>query len=76
MFRERAEMLFSAFHDSVTRNPLAHSEMLLALDFYLGSTREVVPLLWHDNMPSSIRNKRTTPSIGANFATVPGGQVQ
>jgi uncharacterized protein YyaL (SSP411 family) len=41
-YRERALMLFSAFHETLTRSPTALSEMLLALDFALEPTKEIV----------------------------------
>jgi uncharacterized protein YyaL (SSP411 family) len=41
-YRERAEMLFSAFHEMLTRAPTALSEMLLALDFQLEATKEII----------------------------------
>jgi len=39
---ERAASLFSAFHEMLTRVPTALSEMLLALDFQLAATKEIV----------------------------------
>jgi uncharacterized protein YyaL (SSP411 family) len=41
-YRERASMLFSAFHETLTRAPTALSEMLLALEFELEPTKEIV----------------------------------
>jgi uncharacterized protein YyaL (SSP411 family) len=41
-YRERASMLFSAFHETLTRTPTALSEMLLALEFDLEPTKEIV----------------------------------
>jgi uncharacterized protein YyaL (SSP411 family) len=41
-YHERASMLFSAFHETLTRSPTALSEMLLALDFELEPTKEIV----------------------------------
>jgi len=41
-YRERASMLFSAFHETLTRAPTALSEMLLAVDFQLEPTKEIV----------------------------------
>ena len=41
-YRERAATLFSAFHEMLTRAPTALSEMLLALDFQLEATKEIV----------------------------------
>jgi uncharacterized protein YyaL (SSP411 family) len=43
-YRERAEMLFAAFHEMLTRAPTALSEMLLALDFHLEATKEIIVL--------------------------------
>jgi uncharacterized protein YyaL (SSP411 family) len=39
---ERALLLFSAFHEVFAGNPTALSEMLLALEYYLDATKEVV----------------------------------
>ncbi len=41
-YRERASMLFTAFHETLTQSPAALSEMLLALDFELEPTKEIV----------------------------------
>jgi len=41
-YRERAARLFSAFHEMLTRAPTAVSEMLLALDFQLEATKEII----------------------------------
>jgi hypothetical protein len=41
-YRERAAMLFSAFHELLTRAPTALPEMLLALDFDLEPTQEII----------------------------------
>ena len=41
-YLERASTLFSAFHEMLTRAPTALSEMLLALDFQLEATKEIV----------------------------------
>ena len=41
-YRERASMLFSAFHETLTRAPTALPEMLLAIDFQLEPTKEIV----------------------------------
>jgi uncharacterized protein YyaL (SSP411 family) len=41
-YDQRASMLFSAFHETLTRAPTALSEMLLALDFQLEPTKEIV----------------------------------
>jgi uncharacterized protein YyaL (SSP411 family) len=38
----RAERLFTAFADSVSRVPMAFGQLLVALDFALGPTREIV----------------------------------
>jgi uncharacterized protein YyaL (SSP411 family) len=38
----RAENLFRAFAGSVARTPAAHTQFLIALDFALGPTREIV----------------------------------
>jgi hypothetical protein len=40
--RERALLLFSAFHDALVRAPTSLSEMLLALDFELDRSLEVI----------------------------------
>ena len=41
-WRERALRLFAAFHDALVSEPTAHAEMLLALDFELDRSREVI----------------------------------
>ena len=41
-YRERAVLLFSAFHEMLTRAPTAVSEMLLALDFQLEAPKEII----------------------------------
>jgi len=41
-YRERAAMLFSAFHELLTRAPTALPEMLLALDFELEPIQEII----------------------------------
>ncbi len=41
-YRERALRLFSAFHEMLMRAPTALSEMLLALDFELEATKEII----------------------------------
>jgi uncharacterized protein YyaL (SSP411 family) len=41
-YRERAALLFSAFNDTLVKQPTRLPELLLALDFFLGSTREVL----------------------------------
>jgi uncharacterized protein YyaL (SSP411 family) len=43
-YHDRAVMLFSAFHEMLTRAPTALSEMLLALDFELEATKEIILL--------------------------------
>jgi hypothetical protein len=41
-YRDNAVRLFSAFHPLLTRQPTRLPEMLLALDFFLGTTKEVI----------------------------------
>ncbi len=41
-FEKKAEALFSAFSLAIDRNPEAHPQMLIALDFALGPSREIV----------------------------------
>jgi uncharacterized protein YyaL (SSP411 family) len=41
-YREKAVLLFSAFHQVLTQEPTRLPEMLLALDYFLGATKEVV----------------------------------
>ncbi len=41
-YTERVVMLFSAYHELLTRSPTSVSELLLALDYYLDATKEIV----------------------------------
>ena len=41
-YEERAEALFRAFGGSLARLPAAHTQLLIALEFALGPTREIV----------------------------------
>ncbi|MBW2667298.1 MAG: thioredoxin domain-containing protein [Deltaproteobacteria bacterium] len=41
-YHERAILLFSAFNDTIVAQPTRLPELLLALDFFLGTTREVL----------------------------------
>lgn len=41
-YRKRAEKTFKAFSQTLKQNPIALSEMLLALDFYLDKPFEIV----------------------------------
>jgi hypothetical protein len=41
-YEERAESLFAAFAGGVSRMPSAHAQLLIALDFALGPSREIV----------------------------------
>jgi uncharacterized protein YyaL (SSP411 family) len=41
-YLDSASMLLSAFHDSLTRSPTRLSQMLLAVDYHLESTKEIV----------------------------------
>jgi hypothetical protein len=41
-FERRAEQLFSAFSPFLSRSPESHPQMLIALDFALGPSREIV----------------------------------
>jgi uncharacterized protein YyaL (SSP411 family) len=41
-YRDRAVLLFSAFNDALVQQPTRLPELLLALDFFLGTTRDVL----------------------------------
>jgi uncharacterized protein YyaL (SSP411 family) len=41
-YLDRVMLLFSAFHDSLRRQPTSLAEMLMALDFHLHRTKEIV----------------------------------
>jgi uncharacterized protein YyaL (SSP411 family) len=41
-YHERVVMLFSAFYDPLVRSPTALAELLLALEFHLDATKEIV----------------------------------
>jgi uncharacterized protein YyaL (SSP411 family) len=41
-YAEQAVLIFSAFHESLTRNPTGFSEMLLALDYHLDTPKEII----------------------------------
>jgi uncharacterized protein YyaL (SSP411 family) len=41
-YRERAVLLFSAFNDALVQQPTRLPELLLALDFFLGTTQDVL----------------------------------
>jgi uncharacterized protein YyaL (SSP411 family) len=41
-YRQRAEKAFRAFQSVMQRSPIALSEMLLALDFYLDTAKEII----------------------------------
>jgi uncharacterized protein YyaL (SSP411 family) len=41
-YRDRAVLLFSAFNDTLVQQPTRLPELLLALDFFLGTTRDVL----------------------------------
>ena len=41
-FEEKAERLFKAFSSEISRMPDAYSQMLIALDFGLGPSKEIV----------------------------------
>ena len=46
-YRQRAEQAFEAFSDVLARNPVVVSEMLLAVDFYLDTPKEIVIVVPH-----------------------------
>ncbi len=41
-YAEQAALIFSAFHESLTRNPTGSSELLLALDYHLDTPKEII----------------------------------
>jgi uncharacterized protein YyaL (SSP411 family) len=70
-WRERALHLLSAFHDELGEEPAGHGEMLLAVDFALEPTREVVLVAGSDldAMLSPLRRAHLPNRIVAVVAT-------
>jgi uncharacterized protein YyaL (SSP411 family) len=44
-YAEQAVLIFSAFHESLARSPTSFSAMLLAIDYYLDTPKEIVVVL-------------------------------
>ena len=64
-YRKRAEKTFKSFSKTLKRNPMALSEMLLALDFYFDKPMQIIivtPLKTFDNTFVSVLRKEFLPN--------------